>query len=344
MMHLRRTFAALLSILIAVSIFIGVFYFTDTSPADIFSALDMAGMRGVILVLAVMIGQLMIQAWSWQILLRGAGNHIKWWHLFQAILAGWAGNFVTPSMYLGGEPLRALVLQKYSGIPFRTSLASVLVHKFLEFATFLIFILLGVVLTWYRFASYLPLHVEIIVLICVLGLVALWVILAISMFRRYRFISNIAQRLILWKIYAKFFQKYLTSIAELEDYIFDSLQQHRTATAISFLVMLLFDVLILIRPLAFFGLTKDALDVCGLAFLFLAIQLILALQFTPGGLGIFEGGLVAVFSILQIPAPQALAYALLCRLGDVLIVSTGFALICYLGIEHYQKPKATVPR
>lgn len=340
---MRHFFATLISIIVALIIFISIFYFTETSLLDILKAVNTAGKTGSFLVIAFMIMQLVMQTWSWQILLDGStGKKIKFWILFQAVLTGWAGNFVTPSMYIGGEPIRAYVLQKYSGMSFKISFASVLVHKFIEFATFLIFILIGVCMTWLRFAHVLPLHVEITMLFCVIGLVIIWIGLAISMFRRYRILSKVISILIRCKIGVKFLQRHLNTIFELEDSIFGSLQQYKKATLLSFLVMLIFDIFIFIRPLAFFG--WNILDFGSLAFIFLATQLILSLQFTPGGIGCLEGGLVAIFAILHISAPQALAYALLCRIGDILIVAAGFALISYLGIQKSQHEPLVVSK
>ncbi|GAH23155.1 unnamed protein product, partial [marine sediment metagenome] len=58
-----------------------------------------------------------------------------------------------------------------------------------------------------------------------------------------------------------------------------------------------------------------------LALLFALTHLVLALQFTPGALGIFELGEVGVFKLVGIGPNRALAFSLMVRVTDLLGVA-----------------------
>ncbi len=329
-------------VLVTIGLFIGIFYWTGIKFSDILQAIDLAGLGALSLVLTAMFGQLIVQAWSWKILLKGSGYPIRFWIVWQAILAGWAANFITPSMYLGGEPVRAYILKKKAGMAFGTALASVIVHKFLEFGTFMVFIISSMIAVFYRFHTSIGTELQIAVLTCVAFFLLFLIGIALAVFRQQRFFAVLCNSCIRWKIFPKFFQKYQPKIEEMESFILASFKTYSRATLLSFAVMLLFDLVILIRPDCFFPFLGRKLDAAELALLFLMIQLLQALQFTPGGLGILEGGLVAIFSILYIDAPQALAFATFCRIGDITIVAIGFAVVFFLGINTaFLKQEAT---
>lgn len=75
------------------------------------------------------------------------------------------------------------------------------------------------------------------------------------------------------------------------------------------------------------------MDFGELALIFLMIQLVQALQITPGGVGILEGGIVGTLAVLKIKAAPAITFATYCRLGDFVIVSIGLSLAFFMGLS-----------
>jgi len=67
--------------------------------------------------------------------------------LFLARQAGEALNYTTPTAYLGGEPIKALVLKKRYGVNLVDGLSSVVIAKTALFLSKVIFLLIGIILS-----------------------------------------------------------------------------------------------------------------------------------------------------------------------------------------------------
>ena len=79
---------------------------------------------------------------EWLILIRQAGSKRSIFTLFTARLTGFAISYLTPSLYLGGEPARAAVLNDPS-MTYKKALASVVLDKYIELYTKLPCIITG---------------------------------------------------------------------------------------------------------------------------------------------------------------------------------------------------------
>ncbi len=85
---------------------------------------------------------------GWQFALtRQAQARVGWSSLFRTRLAGEAVNYVTPTGYIGGEPVKALLLSRRHGIPLADGMASVVVAKTTLVFSMLLFILAGIGVT-----------------------------------------------------------------------------------------------------------------------------------------------------------------------------------------------------
>lgn len=76
-----------------------------------------------------------------------AGLRLRWSRLFRARLAGEAVNYVTPTAWVGGEPVKAALLSKRYGIPMVEGMASVVVAKTTFTLSMLLFVGVGLALT-----------------------------------------------------------------------------------------------------------------------------------------------------------------------------------------------------
>jgi len=85
---------------------------------------------------------------GWRYALRPhAQAKIRWDRLFRARLAGEAVNYVTPTAWVGGEPVKAALLAERYGIPMVDGMASVVVAKTTFALSMLLFIVLGLFVT-----------------------------------------------------------------------------------------------------------------------------------------------------------------------------------------------------
>lgn len=315
-------------------VFIGIFCCTDTKMADILLSVQKAGWAALVAVLGLMFGQLIVQSFSWQILLKGTGYNINFSTICSSIFVGWSANFLTPSMYLGGEPVRAYILTKDEcPISFSDALGSVFVHKFLEFAAFMFLILVSAVLVFVQFRKFLPIKISLAIVLCVSLLFLLLLGLFYSLAYKKRFFSWLIQFFGYFSIVKKWLEPYKAKINQMEEFIINSFHRSLRPTGISFLGMFFFEFLIFLRPLLFFIFFQRVLSFGELALIFLFLQLIQALQFTPGGIGILEGGTIGIMSMIGISPSDALCFATFCRIGDIAIVSLGFSLAAYFGLN-----------
>ncbi|MBI3323458.1 MAG: flippase-like domain-containing protein [Candidatus Omnitrophica bacterium] len=89
-----------------------------------------------------------LDTFGWHFALtRRAQAQVRWSSLFRTRLAGEAVNYVTPTGYIGGEPVKALLLSRRHGIPLADGMASVVIAKTTLVFSMLLFILTGIGVT-----------------------------------------------------------------------------------------------------------------------------------------------------------------------------------------------------
>lgn len=74
-------------------------------------------------------------------------SRIPWARLFRARLAGEAVNYVTPTAWIGGEPVKAWILSRRHGVPIQDGMASVVIAKTTFTLSMVLFIVIGLVVT-----------------------------------------------------------------------------------------------------------------------------------------------------------------------------------------------------
>jgi len=75
---------------------------------------------------------MLLHTFKWNIILKAQGCKVPFFKLFTYKLAGFAVSYVTPSAHIGGEPVKAYLLNKNHNIEFKKSLSSVVIDKSLE--------------------------------------------------------------------------------------------------------------------------------------------------------------------------------------------------------------------
>ncbi len=319
---------------IALLLVIFLFWIARISPWELFQLLQQGGPLLFLAITGIMLFQLLIQAISWMELLGTLDSPPSLFTAMKAILAGWSGNYLTPSMYLGGEPLRAYMLSKETKTPFSILLGSVLVHKFIELLSFLLYLLFSFFLVGFFYALKIYASFYLLFILSFSLLLLVFIAIFASIIKKKAIFSRLAEFCIRQGLFSLYFQNHLEDIQKMEQEIFNAFHQNRKATLLSLLWMLLFHFLIFIRPFLFMSFYHTFLSLEELALLFLALQFLQAFQFTPGGLGILEGGIIGLFAFMKLAPSLAIGYALLCRVGDIIIVALGiFSLFQSKGIH-----------
>jgi len=125
--------------------------------AWLLSRMDLAAVRSTLASLspwqfgAVLLFYILIfglDTWGWRFTLPSASaNRVPWFSLFRVRLAGEAMNYVTPTSFVGGEPVKALLLRKWHGIEFHEGVASVVIAKTTFAVSMMLFIATGLWMT-----------------------------------------------------------------------------------------------------------------------------------------------------------------------------------------------------
>jgi uncharacterized protein (TIRG00374 family) len=235
----------------------------------------------------------------------------------ESMLMGFALAWVTPSLYLGGEPVRIWHISSRHGRRSDEVAATVVAHKFAEFAGFIVVLLACLGTMLYVFD--LPRGVR----MASTAVSALLAILFVALFVAFVGRWPVASGLIgIFGAKAERFRKWAE---ETEGRIEETFRERRGA----FLGALVLTggpaVLVALKPFVFYWFLGIRLSFPEIALTFVLTQLVLALQVTPGGIGIFEGGVLGTFALAGLSAPEAAAYAAVQRLSDVVLVGLGVA-------------------
>jgi len=114
-------------------------------PGNIYNAAARLGPTALIVILIPSLLMYAIEAYGWKITLGPSAQDLSFWHVLAIRTAGEVVNMTTPTAYVGGEPLKAYLLQKHR-VPMVEGLASVVIAKTTMTIAQVLFILLGIAL------------------------------------------------------------------------------------------------------------------------------------------------------------------------------------------------------
>jgi uncharacterized protein (TIRG00374 family) len=110
---------------------------------NIYDAAAQLGPTALIVMLIPSFIMYVIEAYGWKITLGPSAQGIPFWQVLAIRTAGEVVNMTTPTAYVGGEPLKAYLLQKHR-VPMVEGLASVVIAKTTMTIAQVLFILIGI--------------------------------------------------------------------------------------------------------------------------------------------------------------------------------------------------------
>jgi len=327
---MKRKIFIYISTIVGIVFFFLVFYFFNITK--IFSHMVGIGPLGIGVFIIDVFLIMLIGGFSWQIILKSYGHHLPFRDVFVIKIISFAISYLTPSMYVGGEPIRIYLMGKKCGISMTRIGATVVVDKFVELGAGLFYIFLGSVYIMIHYD--LPPQIFTAVLVLNIILVSSAILFLIGFIYKAKPFSLLANTLRKVKIFKKPVEKAIPTILRLEKDISSAFGKHGKSTLKAFSLNLVSTGLIFIKPFIFFYFLHILLTLSQLALLFALTHLLLAFQFTPGALGIFEWGEVGIFSIVGIQSDKALAYALMVRIADLGVVAGAGAMGIHMGVKY----------
>lgn len=135
--------------LLAVGLLTLVFLVWHIGPGQIYEAASQLGTIGLFVLLIPSTIMYVVEAYGWKITLGPSAKNIPFWRVLAIRTAGEVVNMTTPTAYVGGEPLKAYLLTKHH-VPMVEGLASVVIAKTTMTIAEVVFILMGIVLAFWR--------------------------------------------------------------------------------------------------------------------------------------------------------------------------------------------------
>lgn len=324
-----------------------------TGPRETAKAAWEVGLPAFFIIGAILFGLMACQAAAWRALERKLGHRVAYRTLLSATIVAMAGNIITPASHLGGEPGKIIYAGRKTGIPYTELAGTVLLCKYIEAMSFVMFFALGTIaaLVGLRDVLFAPAHMFVGVTIVALAVVVLTLgaVLWVSLSRKWTPLSAAVALLARLRIRPAFFEGLHERAIRMELQASQMFRVEGGALAPAFCWYLLTHVAMFARPAVFFFLGWHIrLSVPQLGLIFLASQLMLAVQLMPSGIGTLDGGLMAVVAVagMAISAPQCAAFLLCIRFWDAAVVATGAVLAGHAGVglfRQHDKPDAEEP-
>jgi uncharacterized protein (TIRG00374 family) len=293
-------------------------------------------LRVVIGVLCFQLAILLLQTCQWHLIMREAGISRGLWRTFRARISGFSLTYLTPSMYFGGEPVRASLL-KDNGMSYQKLYATIALDKYIELFTKLPCILVGFSLL--IFLAHPSITLIIIAGAILLVFIAFFLFLMVKLFSGGLFIVGFVKRLL--RPFARINPRFVVKIIRAVREFAMDLHEIISTKKIFYLAMLLgfavsvVEVFQTFYILTILGHTYLPLPHSFVIFSTVVIQGLIGLL--PGNLGGMEGTHLFIFNILWIGSSMSLVYTIILRIGQMTMVLLGILNIIFWRIVTFQR-------
>ena len=323
---MKKILLFILSLVVGIALFIGVIVYIGVD--EIIAAFQSFSWSIIAVVVVLSFIQVFITIYRWKLILEAQGDRVPFRKLIAPKFVGYAISFLTPGLYVGGEPVRAFVLKKQTGTSYSHGFASIIVDKILDFTYPLPFLIAALV--YAIFAYDLPWGA---VSVFVLILFILIIILGIFYIQTYRgrgFFSSLIKFFQLHRI--RRINRLLEKMLYFEKLIITFFNHRQTLFIKGLLISLLGGIVILTQ----FTVILYALGVAASFWQILVMMVFMILSFLipiPASLGAFETGQVVVFAALKHTTSAGVAFTLILRTAEILKVGLGLIFLSNLGLK-----------
>lgn len=311
--------------------------FQEIPLLEVFDSFRQATPFAVIGFILISVIIMALHTLRWSVIVKSSFKHISFWQLFQYKIVGYGISFITPAAKIGGEPLRAALLQRH-GIKFNKAFSTIVLDKIVDMSTNVGLFILAIFIALTSFA--LPkdmLFVLILICVFLVGLVGYFYFQTV---RNKRFFTGIFRGLQFHRI--KALKNFSVKLVEFEDVIF-SFYKERTrdfykSLAISTLTWALMFVEYKLA-LGLFGLSAVSFE--GL-FLIISMMGAAYLIPIPLALGVLEAGQVSIFTAIKLPAAAGIALSMVIRARDLIWTILGIIILLFYGFDLFKAYKQSI--
>ena len=305
-----------------------LYFIVKNNPyEDIISTIRAQSAYTLAIFVAISVGLMLLQTWRWHLIIQSTGRKVPFSRAFQYKIVGYGISFLTPTPKIGGEPVRAALLEK-EGFTYRKSLATITVDKVIELSTMGVLFVFGALVSILFFALpkntvYLLVGISVIIL----GVITIFYY---KMLENDMFLVKLFRQLGLNKI--KLIKGMEQNIITFDRMLIKFYDQHRkvfykalTISVLSWCAMFFEYYVILV----FFGYYLNVAQL----FLIITVMGVAYMLPIPLALGVLEAGQVYVFRLLRLNGAAGVGLAMIIRVRDLIWTIVAVILLTYHGFN-----------
>ncbi len=267
----------------------------------------------------------LMNAWAWYFIIDGKNKNISFAETFAITLSGFAINYITPVVNLGGEPYRILALKESLGL--HNSVSSTVLYTMIHFLSHFIFWLSAIILM----SIFSPLSEALKIIFAVTSFV---LVLAIYFFisRHKKGVLSSLYKILLRISFLKNYHKKLKSKEESIIKIDKEITNFYNNRKLSFFSSLTLDYLarIIASVEFYFILSSIGFNISILEAIYISAGSSLIMNilfFMPFELGTREGGIMLIMSGLKYTSTIGVYVGLVNRIREFFWILIGLILI-----------------
>lgn len=268
-----------------------------------------------------------LNAWAWKLVIKSFKHTVSFKDIFSISLSGFAINYITPIVNLGGEPYKVFMLSNQIG--FNSSVSTVILYSMLHFLSSFVFWFFAIILA----VNSLPLTIE---LQTILGIFFLFTIIGLCFFYSkhkngiFKSLITLIRKLPFSKISTEKLQLTESNLKIIDSQIVELYIKQRktfyTSLGIEVIarVVASIEFIFILKAIGMEISLDEAIYIN--AFSSLALNLFF---FIPMGLGIREGSLLIIMGGINIASTTGIYIGLVNRVREFFWILVGLLLIQY---------------
>ena len=269
----------------------------------------------------------------WKIIIESQNSHkMSFWKVLRAKLAGFAVSYITPSILVGGEPVRAYMIKEEDGCDWEKSFASVVIDQAIYFFTLFLFMTMGFLFLADHFS--LPTGIFYGFGVIIFATFLIFYLFYSRLINRnsdgHGFFMFIIKTTKIDKI--KFIKKKEQNIQRTEEIIARFFKKENGAFIKAFSLAVLEVMIYLIMIWMIILYLGKAIDFTHSISVFFMLTLANLVPI-PGSLGSFEASLTFIFNLLGLGKSNGFTFSLIFRFVNIALVFIGFFSLIYFELK-----------
>lgn len=289
--------------------------------SEIFSLIAKASLLFIIcyLITSLLIASMLTL--KWKVILNAHGVDVPYHRLFMYRLAGYSVSYLTPSAHVGGEPIRAYLLQTEK-VPINTAFSSVIIDKAIELFTDIMFFFFGVLIILNSFT--VDPTTKIVILGISLALILLVGIFIGGILGKQSMFVTIFRFLRLNKI--KSLKAAEQNLADIERQIEEFYRQRKDSFLIIFIIMIVLWLLMFLEYRFALLMLGEIASPIQIFLILTGVGLAYSIPI-PAAIGTLELGQLSAAKVLGLSATTAIGLAFIIRARDLIWTVLGIGIL-----------------